>query len=142
MKLEVYENFGKYFGYLSRKGRSFITKELEKYGIGAGQTIFLITLYEKDGINQEQLAEELFMDKTTVARGLQKLEQNGIIRRVSAKNDKRSKLVFLTEKGRELESEVKNVLKTWDEKISHSLDDNEIENLQKILKKLYDSSLI
>jgi DNA-binding MarR family transcriptional regulator len=88
------------------------------------------------------LAEELFMDKTTVARGLQKLEQNGIIRRVSAKNDKRSKLVFLTEKGRELESEVKNVLKTWDEKISHSLDDNEIENLQKILKKLYDSSLI
>lgn len=55
----------------------------------------------KDGINQSKLAELMLKDKPNITRMLNILEESGFIyREVSTENNRLSKNVFITEKGR------------------------------------------
>ena len=38
---------GRYISQIYRKGNSFISKEISKFGIGSGQIMFLMQLYKK-----------------------------------------------------------------------------------------------
>lgn len=57
-------------------------------------------LGEKDGLNQNEIAEKLKKDKTNIARMISNLEQKGFIRRVTG--ERRSLRVYLTDEGRKL----------------------------------------
>jgi len=46
-----YEALGSYISQIHKKSNVFITKRLSKYGIGSGQYMFLLKLYNKDGIS-------------------------------------------------------------------------------------------
>ena len=130
------DNIGKYISQIYRKGRTFIGKSLDEYNIGQGQVMFLLELYIQDGINQEELAEVLKIDKGTTARAIKKLEDNGFIRREKDEKDKRSNRVYLTEKGESIKENVFYILNQWDKKISEQLDKEEKELMIKLLKKV------
>lgn len=57
-------------------------------------------LVEKDGINQNRLAERTIKDRHNINRILNQLEKKGYIERRSDDSDKRVHIVFLTESGR------------------------------------------
>ena len=57
-------------------------------------------------MTQNCLARELHLDKATIARMLQYLEENGIIVRTRNKQDKREHLLGLTEQGKALVARV------------------------------------
>ncbi|AKB79658.1 Transcriptional regulator, MarR family [Methanosarcina horonobensis HB-1 = JCM 15518] len=80
----------------------YMTKELEAYGIGSGQHDFLLVLYHKDGISQENLARMLKVSKATSTRAIQNLEKEGYVYRQRDENDLRAYKVYLTEKGKEM----------------------------------------
>ena len=42
------EPIGRYISQIYRKGNSFISKEISKFGIGSGQIMFLMQLYKKE----------------------------------------------------------------------------------------------
>lgn len=132
-------NIGRYFSQFYRKGRAYYAKELKKFGIGSGQSVFLFQLFKEDGVNQETLAEIIYMDKGTTARAIQKLEEQGLVTRVEGKDDKRSKIVYLTEKGRALEGPITEIMKQWDREIIKDLTEEEIVALRKIIEKISDS---
>lgn len=91
------EPIGRYISQIYRKGNSFISKEISKFGIGSGQIMFLMQLYKKDGISQEELAENLHIDKGTTCRAIKKLEEESFLIRVKDENDKRAYKLYLTE---------------------------------------------
>ncbi|MGL4403313.1 MAG: MarR family winged helix-turn-helix transcriptional regulator [Fusobacteriaceae bacterium] len=95
--------------------------------------------FTEDGVNQETLAEILYMDKGTTARAIRKLEESGLIRRVESDRDKREKIIYLTEEGWALEEPVKKIMKKWDEEIIKNLEEEEILSLRKLLEKISDS---
>ena len=72
------------------------------YRIGSGQFDFLMVLYHKDGISQENLAKILKVSKATSTRALQSLEKEGYVYRQRDENDLRAYKVYLTEKGKEI----------------------------------------
>lgn len=82
-------------------------EKIEPYGIGSGQFPFLMRLYREDGINQESLSDYLKIDKGTTARAIQKLVDEGYVFRQRDEKDRRSYRVFLTEKGKKLEPDMK-----------------------------------
>lgn len=135
-----YENIGRYFSQMYRKGRIFYTQELKKFGLGSGQSIFLFQLYKKDGITQEELANTLYIDKGTTARSLKTLEEQGFIKKEHIISDKRLNIIYLTEKALKLEEEITNILKKWDGILSNSLSSEEKETLLQLLKKISDSN--
>ncbi|MDY9924909.1 MarR family transcriptional regulator [Methanosarcina sp.] len=88
--------------HIYRSHLAYMAKELEEYGIGSGQFDFLMVLYRKDGISQENLARILKVSKATSTRAIQSLEKEGYVYRQRDENDLRAYRVYLTEKGREM----------------------------------------
>ncbi len=49
--------------------------------MGRGQLGILDVVIDNPGISQEQLANELDLDKTTIAKAVKKMEMHGLIKR-------------------------------------------------------------
>lgn len=130
------KHIGKYISLLHRKGSIFINRELSNYGIGSGQFMFLLELYVQDGRNQEELSERLKIDKGTTARALKKLEEEGFITRLKDKSDKRSNKIYLTQKAKDVQENVFNILNEWNKKIRESLSEDEEEIIERLLIKV------
>ncbi|NIG54147.1 MarR family winged helix-turn-helix transcriptional regulator [Chitinophaga sp. Cy-1792] len=59
-------------------------------------------LYRKDGMNQQEIADELVKDKSSITYLIDNAEKKELVERTEDQNDRRNKLIFLTEKGRSL----------------------------------------
>jgi DNA-binding MarR family transcriptional regulator len=70
--------------------------------ITAEQYSLLIQLWEQNGLPQGVLADKTAKDKTTMARLAAGLESRGLIARLPSADDARERLVFLTDRGKEL----------------------------------------
>lgn len=129
-------HIAKYISQLYRKSFIFINREVDKYDIKSGQLMFLLDLYTEDGKNQEEISARLKIDKGTTARALKKLEEQELITRVKDKDDKRSNIIYLTEKSKDVKDGVYNVLDEWNKKISENLTYEEQETLRNLLEKV------
>ena len=71
------------------------------YKITVEQFTILAQLWYQDGLRQQEIAEAIDRDKTTVSRVLNTMIKQGFVTRVQG-TDKRERLVHLTDHGREL----------------------------------------
>jgi DNA-binding MarR family transcriptional regulator len=130
------EALGKYISILYRQGNAFLTKKYSKYNIGSGQYMFLIQLYGKDGLSQEELSSRLNIDKGTTARAIKKLEDEGYIIREIDEDDKRAYKIFLTEKAKEIREGFFKILGDWNNILTSGLTAEEVEIVLKLMKKV------
>ena len=135
-KYTEHKHIAKYISQLYRKGSSYINKEISKYGIGSGQFMFLLELYKKDGKNQEEIAEDLKLDKGTTARALKKLEEQGFLTRLRDERDKRSNKIYLSDKAKNIREDIFNILDDWNKQITRSLAKEEVKMLEDLLEKV------
>ncbi len=63
------------------------------------QKAALIIVYQQPGLNQNALADRLFMDRNTVAEMVKRLAASGLLRRAGAKDDQRAYELFLAADG-------------------------------------------
>ena len=127
---------GKWISLLNRHCQAYISKNLRQYNIGSGQYIYIITLYRNNGISQDKLSDLLNIDKGTTARALQKLEQEGYIRREVDLKDRRAYKVFATEKAFELKPVICEVLQNTSNILSQNLSQEEKELAYNLLEKM------
>lgn len=135
------EHIGKYIGELHRASGIYFSKKFSKFGIGAGQYVFLLNLYKNSGITQEELTEKVKLDKATTARAVKKLEDEGYVSRVKKESDKRAYRLELTEKAENIKEEVYSIMEQWENKVRSCLTKEETEELINLLIKLRNSSL-
>lgn len=62
----------------------------------------LMFLWREDGINQQELANRIFKDKSSLSYLLTNLEKRDLVKRVADPNDRRNKQIRLTSKGLDL----------------------------------------
>ncbi len=129
-------SLGKWISLLYRYGQIYMAKELEPYQIGKGQFLFLLMLYQKDGLLQEELAQCLNIDKGTTARAISKLEKAGYLLRERNKDDLRANRIFLTKQGRELKPQISAAICRWTEIISANMTDEEVKIAFNVLTKM------
>lgn len=127
---------GKLISVLFRCGRAYLAKQLEPFNIGGGQFWVLLALYQKDGLTQEELSSLLNVDKSTTARFIAKLEKAGYIGKVLNKKDLRANRIFLTEKAKELEPQMKLITKNWNKILSADMTEEEVETALNLLTKM------
>jgi DNA-binding MarR family transcriptional regulator len=135
------EFIGKPISYLYRYEQIFIGKKIEQYGIGSGQFPFLMRLYREDGINQESLSDYLKIDKGTTARAIQKLVDEGYVFRQRDEKDRRSYRVFLTEKGKKMEPDMKKIASEWEDILFSSFDDSQRREIMNSLGIMFENVL-
>lgn len=66
------------------------------------QKAALIIVYQQPGLNQNALADRLFMDRNTVAEMVKRLASTGMLLRIGAKDDQRAYELFLAPEGAKL----------------------------------------
>ena len=102
---------------------------------------YIFAIYHNPGNTQEWLAKHMFLNKSTVARHLAKLEQAGYIRRESSCEDKRELLVYPTDKLMDVYPTVKEITTSWNDMISKEISEEELETFNIILDKILKKSI-
>lgn len=110
--------------------------ELADTGLAGCQTPYLTALYRHPGITQEELARELNVNKSSVTRQLCVLEEKGYVRRESDPSDKRSLLVYPTEKALELRDRLYRCYRDWNEYLTQDLSDEEKTQLSSLMDRI------
>lgn len=94
-------------GMIARALDSISNVEFKEIELTKGQYLFLVRIFENQGIIQEKVAEMLKVDRTTTARTIQRLESQGLIEKRNDTINKRIKRLFTTTKGDEAYSYLK-----------------------------------
>ena len=136
MKLENQLCFPLYAA--ARSVTSMYTPWLKKLGLTYTQYIVFLVLWEKDGIPVGEICEKLMLDNGTVSPLLKKMEQAGYIRRARSAEDDRVVVISLTEQGRNLQEQAKEI----PEKVGGCVDlpPEKAQKLYELLYELLDSS--
>ncbi|MCT8973978.1 MarR family winged helix-turn-helix transcriptional regulator [Microbaculum marinisediminis] len=81
-----------------------LSRRLADQGVSFGQWVFLRILWKQEGLTQRELSELANLTEPTVHTALSKLEKMDIIVRRTQGGNKRKYHVYLTKKGRDLQS--------------------------------------
>jgi DNA-binding MarR family transcriptional regulator len=104
---------GRWVARIYRATHCFMADGLRDVQVGYGQFPFLLYLEKTDGACQEKISRDLYYDKGTTARALQKLEKSGLIRREICAADRRKLLAFISPGGRAVLRRIEDLLKQW-----------------------------
>lgn len=85
---------------LMARMQAAISDRLREIGISIPQCDVLTTLSEQEGVNQQQLAERLYVTKGNISGLLDRLEDAGLVERRAAASDRRQYSIYLTQSGR------------------------------------------
>lgn len=93
---DLSRNFGFILNDVARLMRTTFDRRVKALGLTRSQWWVLNHLFRNDGATQSELADILEVEKATLGRLLDRMEQKGWIRREGHAGDRRAKRVFLT----------------------------------------------
>ena len=93
----------------ARNVTSLYTPLLKPMGLTYTQYIVFLVLWEKDGISVSEIGEKLMLDNGTLSPLLKKMEQAGYVERRRCREDDRVVEITLTEKGRALQEDARDI---------------------------------
>lgn len=97
------EDILRQIGTIARAFESIANIEFKEMKLNRGQYLFLTRVGENPGIISEHLAELLNIDRTTTARGVKKLVEQGLMQKKNDHENQKIKHLFLTAQGKELQ---------------------------------------
>ncbi|MGV7114982.1 MarR family winged helix-turn-helix transcriptional regulator [Paenibacillus kyungheensis] len=127
-------------GMIARALDSISNIEFKEYALTKGQYLYLVRICENPGIIQEKLAEMIKVDRTTAARAIKNLEENGFVQKKEDPHNKKIKKLFPTVKGEQIypvikkENDYSNLMAL--EGLSEQENDLLFELLQKVRKNV------
>jgi DNA-binding MarR family transcriptional regulator len=98
----------------------------------------LADLWAKDGVNQKDLGSSLIKTKSTINKMLAALEEDQLIEKRDDPNDKRSKLIFLTPKGKKMQNKIENTSCKYDDILLDKVSDEDLATTKKVLAQYYE----
>jgi len=123
--------------FLSRREFRIYSKWCQKQGISHSMLIIIDLLYENsDGLKPSIISENLIICKQTLTGLLRQLENKKYITQEKDKQDKRKKLIMLTEEGRHYAENLLKDLYAIERKVIDILTDEEKINFNKSYLKL------
>lgn len=120
--------------YLRQHRREY----MEPMGLKGIHARLFMLISRKPGCSQEQLARQMWFDKSTIARQLELLEDLGYVSRKPSQKDKRVLCVYPTEKMLAFHPELDEAMQTWERELLCDLTGEELAQLEKILGKIRD----
>ncbi|MFA0821279.1 MAG: MarR family winged helix-turn-helix transcriptional regulator [Methanomethylovorans sp.] len=117
-----------------------INHRMKELGLSAGQFFVLMVLSEEQGITQDYLAGIFLIDKGSIARAVNVLEQKGIVRRITDESNRRAVRLYLTEAGEKLIPEVVKIDKEWEEAAFSGLLQEERKQAMTLLRRISENS--
>lgn len=109
------------------------------YDITIEQYRVLVNLWNRDGQNQQELAESTRKNKTSMTRLLNRLEKRNLVVRVPNHLDNRNKLVYLTNNGKKIPEALANMAKKTLREAQTGIAEKSIEICKSVLHEVVDN---
>ncbi|OGR25192.1 MAG: MarR family transcriptional regulator [Desulfobacterales bacterium RIFOXYA12_FULL_46_15] len=127
---------------VGRTSRSIMKRLTNKFStagfdVSYEQWSILVHLYRKDGQTQQELANIAVKDKAAITRLLNVLEKKNIVLRIPDRNDKRSKLVYLTNKAKEFKTDLIAIVEELLGEAEQGIRPDEIAQCRVTLNKIF-----
>ncbi len=94
------------------------------------QWSIMAALWKEDGITQQTLADATYRDRPGTTRLLDNLEKEGYVERRPHESDRRTNLIYLTSKGKKIESKVVKALNETIATVTRNISDEQINILR------------
>ncbi len=103
------------------------------------QYILLKTLYEDDGISQQELANRVYKNAAAVKRTLDILENKELVKRVPITLRKNS--IVITNKGKKMIPVVLNIISKWETELLEGVESDKYSLFKDFLNTIYYNTL-
>lgn len=133
--------------FITSQSAKIFSEALERrfrpYNITRSQWIVIYYIYTSASasITQRALADKMSIKEPTVARLIQKMEQEGFLTRSGAENDKRVKQLLLTEKGTRLCLELLPVAEKFKNDTIAGIREEDLQTLKNTLDIMVENAL-
>ncbi len=102
----IEESLGYLVNYLAKLFSQILTTYLAPHGVYPGQWGVLLFLWVQDGQTQRELSRQVAIDDASMVHSIDRMERDGLVRRVRNEHDRRQINIFLTEKGHALRDQL------------------------------------
>ena len=124
-----------------RKTQMYLNERLAPYGLTAGQATFIMCICSHGSLTQNRLCEMLDMDKSTVAKSLSRLEEEGYIVRAENPSDSRSLQVSPTDKALAIYPIAEQIGQDWHAELARGLTRIETDIFTQLMEKANDNAV-
>lgn len=128
--------FMKMLNNISRSQAVYRQSRIHAEDLHPTQYSFVLAICHAPGRSQEELAQELCINKSTVTRNLNCLEEKGYISRCSLPNDKRQFSIYPTDKMISALPDVKKASEEWMALLSSEISDDELKIFNSVLQRM------
>ncbi len=123
------ENIFRSVGVINRVFTSFLSKEITELQISYSDSIFLMNIGEREGISQEEISNQLAIDKAAVARSIKSMNTMGLVRIESSILDKRRKHLYLTNEGKIKFDCLTDIHEKWSRNVLQNISKDELNTI-------------
>ena len=128
--------FMKTLNNISRSQAIYRHSRISATDLQTGHYAFVLAICRNPGRSQEELAQELCINKSTVARNLNCLEEKGYISRNPLPNDRRQFSVHPTEKMLAVLPEINKASGEWMTLLSEGIAQEELDIFNSVLDRM------
>ena len=121
---------------VSRCQKAFLEERLKEMGLGGRHHTYLLHVAKKPGISQEELAREVCVNKSSVARGLANLEAMGYVERRNSEQDNRVLQLYPTQKTMDSLPQIRAALTEWNGYLTADFTDEEMSQFEQVLNRV------
>ena len=134
----VDESLGCLTNHAAMAARNYLTRHLELNGIDMTIEQFkvMVVLWKAKRSTQQNIADFVGKDKTSITRLIAGLEKRSLIQRVTDETDKRCNLVTLTSQGIALEKPTMEVLNKANDTLHQGFNPEELAITLRVLKHM------
>lgn len=128
-----------HLGFLVRRAQLWVFKDvrrrLARFDIGPAQYSVLTVVNANPGINQNAVAEALTIERASIGRLVERLEEQGYVSRLPSTVDRRSYVLHLTANGRKTVVRMKSIVYEHDKAFAEKLGPEHYAELLQILTR-------
>jgi len=140
-KVELARELGRSMAELRSFLRQYIQEKIKENEINMTFEMLevLSFLWKKDGVNQQEIADQTLRDKSSMTYLIDNLVKRLMVTRVEDENDRRNKLIYLTGEGRALQEQLNPWLDEVYEKATAKMNIADLKNSLTALDQMTDN---
>lgn len=130
------DNLGYLVNRAARLMAQMFSRRLRRHDVALAQWAILLFLYASDGQTQRELSRVVAIEPPTVARTIDRMVRDGLVRREPHPRDGRATRVLLTPRALALREELVAESRAANRLVARVLSDDELETLKTLLRRV------
>jgi DNA-binding MarR family transcriptional regulator len=132
------DNLGYLVNRAARLMEQMFSRRLRRHDVALAQWAILLFLYARDGRTQRELSRVVAIEPPTVARTIDRMVRDGLVRREPHPRDGRATRILMTPRALALREELVAESRTANQFAARVLSDDELDTLKTLLRRVID----